>query len=154
MTIGRILYWLLVGALLGIGLIGMMSIGIFLLIPGLALLIYGAIRLGGRGLWAALVGFGAAPALLLLWDVMSQPWACMPANNTVVSPLIPPGAPATYTSPNYFACVSTPVGQLTTYHVMAAGFGAIAIVGLLLGLAPLLWRRGHTDGRPGDALPA
>lgn len=151
MSTGRNLYWLFVGALLGIGFVSILSIGIFLLIPAIALLIFGAARFRGRGLWATVVGFGAAPAALLLWDVMSQPWACMPANHTVVSGSIPPGAPATYTSPNYFACISTPVGQLTSYHVLAAGFGAIALFGLLLGLAPLLWRRGHAGG---GALPA
>ena len=148
MTIGPIPYWLFVGALLGIGLIGMLSIGIFLFVPGLALLIFGAIRLRGRGMWAAVVGFGAAPALLLLWDVSSGPWACQPANNTYVSPTVQPGS--SYTSPSFYSCVNTPIGQLTTYHVMAAGFGAVALVGLLLGLVALRWSRGHTGG----ALPA
>ena len=145
----RILYWLFVGALLGFGLIGILSIGVIFLLAGLALLTIGAVRFGGRGLWAAIVGFGAAPAALLLWDVTSQPWACMPANNTVTSPMLPPGA--TYTSPNYYTCVQTPVGLLTTYHVIAAGFGAIALVGLLLGLAALLWRQRRPGG---GGLPA
>lgn len=151
MSTGRILYWLLVGALIGFGVIAILSIGIFFLVAGLALLIYGAIRVRGTGLWAALVGFGATPAAILLWDVTSQPWACMPANHTVYSPDLSPGGPATYTSPNYFECVSTPIGLLTSYHVMAAGFGAIALFGLLLGLAPLLWRRGRAGG---GVLPA
>lgn len=152
MSTGRTLYWLFVGVLLGIGLIAILGIGIFLLIPGIALLIFGAARFRGRGLWAVLVGFGAAPALLLLWDVSSGPWACQPANHTYVSPTLPPGA--SYTSPSFYSCVSTPLGQLTTYHVMAAGFGAIALFGLLLGLAALLWRRSHTNERPGGALLA
>ena len=134
----RFLYWLLVGALLGLGVIAILSIGVFFLAAGLALLIFGAIRLGGRGLWAGLVGFGAAPAALLLWDVTSKPWACIPANGVVVSTTAAPGQSST--SPNYFTCVNTFAGPLTTYHVLAAGFGAIALVGLLLGLA-LLWRR-------------
>ncbi len=135
----RFLYWLLVGALLGFGVIAILSIGVIFLAAGLALLIFGAIRFGARGLWAGIVGFGAAPAALLLWDVTSQPWACMPANHTVVSPVIAPGA--SYTSPNYYTCVNTFAGPLTTYHVLAAGFGAIALVGLLLGLALLLCGR-------------
>ena len=144
----RILYWVVAGALLGFGLIGILSIGILILPVGLLLLALGAARFGGRGLWAAIVGFGAAPAALLLWDVMFQPWVCMPADHTVVSRSVPPGG--AYTGPNYYTCVQTPVGMLTTYHVMAAGFGAIALIGLLLGLAALLWRR-----RPGSAgLPA
>lgn len=148
MTTWRILYWLFVGALFGIGFIGILSIGIFLLLPAIALLIFGAIRFGGRGLWAGPVGFGAAPAALLLWDVTSQPWACQPADGVTSSPIIHGG---TATSPNYFSCVSTPIGPLTSYHVLAAGFGAIALVGLLWGLATLLWQPARTRG---DGLPA
>ncbi|HET9109718.1 MAG TPA: hypothetical protein VFN78_02720 [Ktedonobacterales bacterium] len=128
----RIPYWLLVGALLGLGVISILSIGLLVLPVGLILLAFGAIRFGGGRLWAALVGFGAAPALLLLWDVTSQPWACNPGG---------PGlsGSTTQTGVNYFTCVNTFVGPLTTYHVMAAIFGAIALVGLLWGLAALLW---------------
>ena len=140
----RFLYWLLVGALLGFGVIAILSIGVFFLAAGLALLLFGAIRFGADGLWAGLVGFGAAPAVLLLWDVTSQPWACMPANGAIVSPVVPPGG--SYTSPNYFTCINTFAGPLTTYHVLAAGFGAIAVAGLLLGLALLLWRRRFAGG--------
>ncbi len=141
----RILYWLLVGALLGYGVIALLSIGILFLVVGLALLIFGAIRFGGRGLWAGIVGFGAAPALWLMWELTSQPWACEPANHTVTSPIVQPGQ--AYTSPAYYTCVNSFVGPLTTSHVLAAIFGAIAIAGLLCGLALLLWRHRPT----GDA---
>jgi hypothetical protein len=50
MSIGRTLYWLLTGALIGIGYIAILSIGFPFLILGLILLTVGAIRLGGRGL--------------------------------------------------------------------------------------------------------
>ena len=93
----------------------------------------------------AIIGFGLAPAALLLWDVTSQPWACEPANHTVVSPIVHGGS---YTSPNYFSCVNTFAGPLTTYHVMAAIFGAIALVGVIWGLV-MLWRGGrHAGGGP------
>lgn len=140
----RILYWFVVGACFGFGLIAILSIGILFLAAGLALLIFGAIRFGGRRLWAAIIGFGVAPAALLLWDVTSQPWACEPANHTVVSPVVPPGG--SYTSPNYFTCVNTFAGPLTTYHVMAAIFGAIALVGIIWGLAALWWGATHHTG--------
>lgn len=140
----RIPYWLLVGALLGFGVIAILSIGIFFLAAGLLLLVFGASRFGGRRLWAALIGFGAAPALLLLWDVTSQPWACEPANHTIVSSSVPPGS--SYTSPNYYTCVNTFVGPLTTYHVLAAIFGAIALVGLLWGLAALVIGASRRNG--------
>ncbi|HEX8731423.1 MAG TPA: hypothetical protein VF725_05125 [Ktedonobacterales bacterium] len=147
MFTAKSLYWLFVGALFGLGYIGILSIGIFLLIPALALLIFGAIRLGGKGLWAGAVGFGLAPAALLIWDVTSQPWACMPASGEISSPVISPGAPATYTSPTYYSCVNTFAGPLTTYHVMAAIFIVIALIGLLIGLG--LWLRGRRGPRPG-----
>jgi hypothetical protein len=150
MTTAKTLYWLFVGALFGIGVVGILSIGIFLLVPAIALLIFGAIRFGGKGLWAGLVGFGAAPAALLIWDVTSQPWACQPADGVTSSPIIHGG---TATSPNYFSCVSTPIGQLTSYHVLAAGFGAIAFVGLLLGLGVWLFGRRRPQ-RPTSQLAA
>lgn len=138
----RILYWLLVGALLGFGLIAILSIGVFFLAAGLILLIFGAIRFGGKRLWAGIVGFGLAPALLLLWDVTSQPWACNPGG---------PGQGGTSAQAgiNYYTCVNTFAGPLTTYHVMAAIFGAIALVGLLFPLLALLWRQ--MRGGPGHA---
>ncbi|HEY8326381.1 MAG TPA: hypothetical protein VIG77_17940 [Ktedonobacterales bacterium] len=145
----RMLYWLIVGACFGFGIISILSIGIIFLVAGLALLIFGAIRFGPARMWAAIVGFGVAPAALLLWDVTSQPWACEPANHTVVSPIVPPGT--SYTSPNYFTCVNTFAGPLTTYHVLAAIFGAIAIVGLLWGLLALVWGARHPGGGPRHA---
>lgn len=145
----RILYWFIVGACFGVGVIGILSIGIFFLAAGLALLIFGAIRFGAGRLWAAIVGFGVAPAAILVWDVTSQPWACEPANHTIVSSgVVPPGG--SYTSPNYFSCVNTFAGPLTTYHVMAAIFGAIALVGIIWGLAALWWgATHHTNGAGG-----
>src|SRR5512146_832067 len=62
MSGGRTLYWLLTGACLGFGVIAILSIGIFFLAAGLILLVVGAIRFRGKSLWAALVGFGGAPA--------------------------------------------------------------------------------------------
>lgn len=141
------LYWLVVGALFGLGVISILSIGVILLALGIVLLIFGALRLGGRGLWAGVVGFGLAPALLLVWDVTSWPRACI-SNHPIYSPVIPAGSPAgtTYRSPNYFQCVQTPAGTYTSYHVLAAIFGVIALLGLLLGVALYLRGRHHRDG--------
>lgn len=144
MSYWRILYWLLVGALLGIGVISILSIGVILLAVGLILLIVGVARFGGKGLLAAMVGFGAGPALLLLWDVTSMPWACQPANGVTSSPIVQSGQ--TYTSPNYFTCVNTFMGPLTPYHVLAAGFGAVALIGVLIGLVTLLLRSPRHGG--------
>jgi hypothetical protein len=125
----RVLYWLLSGALLGFGVIAILSIGFPFLLLGLILVIYGAIRLGGAGLWATLVGFGGLPALILIWDVTSAPWAC--ETNDALPNV------------NYYTCVDTFLGTLTTYHVMAFGFGAIALVGLAWPLLHRLLMRAH-----------
>jgi hypothetical protein len=72
----RIIYWLLTGALLGVGFIAILSIGSLFVLLGVLLLVFGALRVGQRGIWAAFVGFGALPAGILIWDVTSAPWAC------------------------------------------------------------------------------
>jgi hypothetical protein len=66
MSNGRTLYWLLTGALIEFGCIAILSIGFLFIILGLILLTVGAIRLGGRGLWATLVGLSGLPALILV----------------------------------------------------------------------------------------
>lgn len=132
MHIGRVLYWLLTGALIGFGMIGILSIGFPFLLLGLAGVIFGAIRLGSSGLWAALIGFGGLPAVILVWDVTSMPWACSS----------PTGA-ATTPNTNYYTCVDTFLGPLTTYQVMAFGFGAIALLGLVWPLLLQVWVRVH-----------
>jgi hypothetical protein len=128
----RLAYWLLTGALLGFGLIAILSGGAPILLLGLVLLIYGAIRLGSSGLWAAAVAFGSIPALILLHDITSAPWACLLAGQEVT------------TEPNvsYYTCFDTPVGQLSTYQILAIGFGVIALVGIAWPLLQPILRRG------------
>jgi hypothetical protein len=132
MSNGRTLYWLLTGALIGFGCIAILSIGFPFIILGLILLTVGAIRLGGRGLWAALVGLGGLPALILVWDVTRAPWACLPDNGELSLPNV-----------NYFLCLDTFAGRLTSYHVLAFGFGVIALVGLAWPLLRCVWRQGR-----------
>jgi hypothetical protein len=62
------IYWALAGALIGFGVIGGFSIGIPLVLIGIYFMSFGLARLEHRGLWAALVGFGAVPMGLLLWN--------------------------------------------------------------------------------------
>lgn len=131
MSIGRTLYWLLTGALIGFGCIAILSIGFPFIILGLILFIIGAIRLGGRGLWAALVGLGGLPALILLWDVTSAPWACLPGTGELALPNVH----------NYYVCVDTSAGRLTSYQVLAFGFGLIALAGLAWPLLGRVWRQ-------------
>jgi hypothetical protein len=127
----RIVYWLLTGALIGFGCIAILSNGTLFLALGMILIAIGAWRVGPRGIWASLVGFGAAPAGILIWDVVSAPWACQGGE----------GLP----NVNYFSCVDTPFGMLTTYHVLALIFGLIAVVGLVWPLAQWLWTRSHSQ---------
>ncbi len=123
----RIAYWLLTGALLGVGFIAILSIGSLFVLLGVVLVVLGALRVGPRGIWAALVGFGAAPAGILIWDVVSAPRACQGGE----------GLP----NVNCFSCVDTPFGMLTTYHVLALIFGLIALAGLVWPLVRMVWTR-------------
>jgi len=66
-------YWLLAGALIGFGLIAILSIGFPFLFVGCGLVIYGIIRFRFRGFWAFLVGFGALPALILSAQLVGSP---------------------------------------------------------------------------------
>jgi hypothetical protein len=50
-------------------------------------------------------------------------------------------APALNT--NYYTCVDTVFGPLTTYHVMAFGFGVIALLGLVWPVLHQVWARLH-----------
>ena len=65
-------------------------------------------------------------------DVTRAPWACLPDNGELSLPNV-----------NYFLCVDTFAGQLTTYHVMAFGFGLIALAGLAWPLLSRVWRQGR-----------
>ena len=126
----RVIYWLFTGALLGFGFIGILSIGAPFLLLDVLLIVFGALKVGLREIWAALLCFGAAPAGILIWDVVSAPWACQGRE----------GLP----NVNYFSCVDTPFGIFTTYHVLAFFFGLIALAGLVWPLAQWLW----TQARP------
>ncbi len=58
-----ILYWAFAGALMGLGVITSFSIGIPLVLVGIFVMSYGLAKLERRGVWAALVGFGAVPCV-------------------------------------------------------------------------------------------
>ncbi|HEX8032838.1 MAG TPA: hypothetical protein VF510_03280 [Ktedonobacterales bacterium] len=132
MSIKQAGYWFMTGALIGFGGIAILSIGFPFIVLGIVLVTVGLIRVRGQEWWAALVGFGGVPALILVWDVTSKPWNCMSAFGGGSLPGV-----------NYYTCVDTPVGPLTSYHIMAIGFGAIALLGLLLALLSALITRGR-----------
>jgi hypothetical protein len=57
----RLVYWLITGALLGLGLVELPGLGLILFPVGLILLVAGLIALRGREVVAAVLGFGALP---------------------------------------------------------------------------------------------
>lgn len=71
----RLVYWFIIGALLGLGLAQFagVSLGVILFPIGLVLLIIGLLALRGRELVAGVVGFGALPALLFVYVIVSFP---------------------------------------------------------------------------------
>lgn len=132
MYIWRALYWAVIGALLGVGIIAILSIGVFLWLAAGVLLLVLLVAFGRerwRGAWAVVVGFGAGPALILLYDIITAP------------PLCPPGGMILQPGQTYAVC-GGPLPQ--AYYVLALGFGAIAVVGIAL---PLLGRWRRRDGR-------
>jgi hypothetical protein len=122
----RLFYWLVAGALTGFGVIGILSIGFPFLLAGLGMVIYGVIRFKARGFWAALIGFGTLPALILIWDIISAPPPC---TGQVLT--LPPDTSSV-------SCGYIP----DSYYLMAVIFGVIALVGMVW---PLL-RRLRTPG--------
>jgi hypothetical protein len=71
----RLVYWLITGALLGLGFsqyLGV-SLGVFGLPIGLVLLIIGLVALRGPEMVAGVVGFGALPTLLFVYVIVSFP---------------------------------------------------------------------------------
>ncbi len=128
--------WALTGALAGVGLIAILSLG-------WALILLGAILAGatvwisrGHGLWALLVGFGLAPAAILLFDIATAPPPC-------------PTQPVIVTGGSY-TCGYTP----PSYTYLAAGFLAVAVIGALVPLRRRIMRSprpGHNGRSTGAA---
>ncbi|HEV2238627.1 MAG TPA: hypothetical protein VGR57_18360 [Ktedonobacterales bacterium] len=127
MPIGRTLYWLLTGALIGVGVISDPAIGTYLLVFGVTLAVAGAVGLMSRGGAAACTGLivlGGLPAALLEWIFGRSPWACAPPPRAGYLPNI-----------EYAQCTDTIFGALPVYDLWVAGFGIIAVAGV----AGLAW---------------
>lgn len=107
-------YWTITGTLIGVGFLAMLTIGLPFLLVGLGMLIGGLLFWRARGFWIFLLIVGAVPALILLWDIVTAPPPCAP-NGSV---RVPPG-------PVGYACG----GHLEGYYLLAAIFGAIALLG-------------------------
>lgn len=79
-TLASTAYWILVGTLVGFGVAGMLSIGIFLLVAAAVLFTAGiAIRpIDNRGVPAWLIGAALAPCLVAWWNREGPGEFCRP----------------------------------------------------------------------------
>lgn len=127
----QLFYWLLAGALIGFGLIGILSIGFPFLVVGCGLVIYGIIRFGFRGFWASLVGLGAVPALILAVQLVGSPMPTCTVTSSGLSYTSPPGATSGGCYP-------------PAYSTLAIFFGGIALLGGVWPLLRVLLRRLRT----------
>lgn len=130
------LLWAFVGALLGVGVIALGSIGWTLLLAGVLLGASTAWLARGRGVWAGLIGFGLLPALVLIFDILSAPPPC-------------PTQPVVISSGAYTCGGGVPPGYIT----LAIFFLIIAALGALIPLASRIRRglRPEQDLPPADA---
>ena len=64
-------YWTTAGALVGFGMIGLVTVGAPFLLAGLVLALAGLVFLRTGGLWAFFVGFGGLPALVFLVHIFN-----------------------------------------------------------------------------------
>lgn len=124
----RILYWIITGALMGFGLIGLMTIGAPFLIVGLVMAFVGIWKPGLSGAWTGLVGFGGLPALVFTIHLLdatrsaSNPY-CNNAGPRAGEISAPPDI-------GMVECTYVPA----SYYVMFAVFAAIALLGVCLGV--------------------
>ena len=114
------LYWFACGALIGLGLASIFSVGLLLIVLGVVFLLYEVRKAGNKNLWVVAVGFGVAPASLMLSRYLTSN-LCQPGPNGL-SVIVGPG--------ESFSCSGFPDGYL--YYV--AIFGAVALIGLSWGL--------------------
>jgi hypothetical protein len=130
-----VLYWLVAGLLMGMGLMTIPVIGWLVMVPiGVIMTVVGLLRFRRDEVWALLIGFGALPAAL-------GARAIVLAQATVVG-LLPcsnptPTLPAGQTSP---PC-GGPVPEI--WYAFTAGYGVIALVGLLWALLRALGAGGR-----------
>ena len=114
------LYWFTCGALIGLGLASIFSIGLLLIVLGVVFLLYEVRKVGDKDLWAVVVGFGVAPASLMLSHYLTSN-LCPPGPNGI-SVTVGPG--------ESFSCSGFP----DSYIYYVATFGAVALIGLGWGL--------------------
>ncbi len=131
------LYWVATGAVMGFGLIGLMTMGFPFVVVGLVMALVGVWRPGVGGVWSFLIGFGGLPALVFLLHMIQ-------GVRTALNPYCAePGGPGTPIPPGAgpVECAFIP----GSYYVMFGIFTAVALVGVVLGF---LLRARATPHRP------
>lgn len=142
MRVWPIVFWLVIGGMLGFGMLGILSIGMPFLFAGLVLAVVGAVRFRTNGLWALLVGFGVVPTVILIYDLVHVlPAYCAPNAATLT------GLSATDAAR---VCADMPSTR-GTFTAMAVLYTAIALAGA--GWAAYKHQRGMRQVSP-EALPA
>lgn len=86
----RLVYWLVTGALLGLGVVEFAGLGLILLPIGLVLLIIGLVALRGREVVAGIVGFGALPTAAFAYAITPFYQPCAPSREIWRLGALPP----------------------------------------------------------------
>jgi hypothetical protein len=122
------LYWVATGAVMGFGLIGLMTIGFPFVVIGLVMAVVGVWRPGISGARGFLIGFGGLPSLVFLLHIAQgirtalNPYCAQPGGPDTTMP--PPAGPV--------ECAFIP----GSYYVMFAVFTIVALLGVALELLP------------------
>lgn len=124
MAVRQFFYWLLAGALIGFGLIGLLSIRFPFLLVGCGLALYGIIRSKFREFWASLVGFGSLPAIILVAQLAGSTVCTVTSSGVTDS-----------SSSGSSSCYPL------SYYSFAIFFGCIASLGAAWPLLRVLLRR-------------
>jgi hypothetical protein len=122
----KVLYWAAAGGLVGLGMIAILSIGILFLLAGVAMLVLGLLKVGTRGAWATVVGFGGVPSLLFLVDVASVFFVGDPSCSGIVWGNSSSGSITLSPGEESITCNEVPGSYLVLFGV----FSAIALSGL------------------------
>ena len=119
------LYWIATGAVIGFGVIGLMTVGFPFVVVGLVLVLVGLWRPGPSGAWGLLVGTGPLAALVF-------PSHMVQGLRTAFNPYCHEQGPGTTMPPpaGPVECALIP----GSYYVMFTILAAIALVGVALGL--------------------
>jgi hypothetical protein len=129
----RLGYWLITGAVLGLGLVEIAGLGLVLFPIGVVLLVIGLVALRGREALAGIVGFGALPTAAFVYAIATFAQPCV-------------GLAGPY-RPYPVASCNAHVPIPPFYYGGAIVFGVITLVGVVVLVAVArVSRRGPRTG--------